>query len=165
MSFEYNSGPIEVFVVTNDDGTVNGYAEVSAVANLLMPYTRLTSAQLWNTTHNTYRIQNNNKSFIHAIVICKYLSAVPESDNQNYQHLRQLVRDLIVGDQKEVMNDIKEDLLDIKNKLADHQPDLLGDLNALLHVVKSEIVSEIKGLLEPPPVSLPEEENNIDTKE
>lgn len=149
MAFEYNSGPIEVFIVTNDEGLVNGYAEIGAVTQLLSPYTRLSSTQLWNTTHATYKIQNNNKSFVHAIVVCKYLSSIPESESQSYKNLRQLVQDLMVGDKKEseeFVSDVRKDLQEIKEKLEEKN-DYLSDFNGLLKVVKSEIVGEIKELL------------------
>ncbi|QBQ01615.1 p24 [Hyphantria cunea granulovirus] len=145
MSFDYNSGPIEVFIVTNDEGTVNGYAEVSAVAQLLSPFTRVSSTQLWNSTPISYRIQNNNKNYIHAVVVCKYLSAIPESSGDpNYNNLRQLVRDLMVGDQKESDDIIKELLNEIKElKSIMSNDSLLSDLSGLLRIFKSEIVSEI----------------------
>ncbi|AAS82676.1 ORF62 [Agrotis segetum granulovirus] len=150
MAFEYNSGPIEVFIVTNDEGLVNGYAEVNAVTQLLSPYTRLSHTQLWNATHPAYRIQNNNKNFIHAIVISKYLAAIPETEAQSYKNLRQLVRDLLVGDQNEENNEqiegIKKNLEEIKDKLEEKN-NYLSDFSGLLNVLKSEIVSEIRDLL------------------
>ncbi|APO13942.1 P24 [Plodia interpunctella granulovirus] len=159
MSFEYHSGPIEVFVVTNDGGGVNGFAEVTAVTQLLSPYTRISSAQLWNTTNNSYKIQNNGKNFIHAIAICKFLSSIPESDSASYKNLRQLVRDLMVGDQKEIEDEVKRELDEIKNSLAEcktelgqyknilsgFQDNILSDFSGLLRVLKSELINEISG--------------------
>lgn len=149
MAFEYNSGPIEVFIVSNDEGMVNGYAEIGAVAQLLSPYVRLSNTQLWNTTHATYKIQNNNKSFVHAIVVCKYLSSIPESESQSYKNLRQLVRDLMVGDQKEseaALEEVHKDLQEIKEKI-DEKNSYLSDVSGLLNVLKSELISDIKELL------------------
>ncbi|AAG27351.1 PxORF53 peptide [Plutella xylostella granulovirus] len=149
MSFEYNSEPIEVFIVTNDEGMVNGYAEVSVVCQMLSPYTRLNVSQLWNATPTSYKIQNNGKNYVHAIVICKYLASVSESDSQSYKNLRQLVRDLMVGDQKDdndALEEIKNNLHDIKHTLTqkDDQSNLLSDMNALLRIFKTEIINELK---------------------
>lgn len=148
MASEYNSGPIEVFIVTNDEGVVNGYAEIGAVTQLLSPYTRLSSTQLWNTTHATYKIQNNNKSFVHAIVVCKYLSSIPENESQSYKNLRQLVQDLMVGDKKEseeVITELRKELQEIKDKIEEKNN--LSDFSGLLNVLKSELVTELKEVI------------------
>ncbi|AAK70731.1 ORF71 P24capsid [Cydia pomonella granulovirus] len=151
MSFDYNSGPIEVFIVSNDEKGVNGYAEVSAVVHLLSPYTRITTTQLWNTVHASYKVQNNGKNFIHAIAICKFLSAIPENDSASYLSLRQLVRDLIVGDQRELDDETKRELVEIKEVLSDTRRiveqssnTMLGDFNGLLQILKSEILCDLK---------------------
>ncbi|QOD40025.1 p24 [Matsumuraeses phaseoli granulovirus] len=155
MSFEYNSGPIEVFMVCNEDNKeINGYAEVSAVSNLLSPYTRISTTQLWNTTHASYKIQNGGKNFIHAIAICKYLSSIPENESASYKNLRQLVRDLIVGDQKEMSDDTKLELGKIEAQLQilntkltemNNEKYTLSDYNGLLQILKRELLSELKG--------------------
>ncbi|AIS92062.1 capsid protein [Erinnyis ello granulovirus] len=156
MSFDYNSGPIEVFIVSNNEkSVVNGYAEVTAVANLLAPYTRISTTQIWNTTHPSYRVQNNGKNFVHAIAICKFLSAIPESDTPSYNSLRQLIRDLIVGDQNELEDATKKELTEIKEivKRLETSPNInnvLSDFNGLLRVLKSELLSELKDVLAPP---------------
>ncbi|AAQ21658.1 p24 capsid [Cryptophlebia leucotreta granulovirus] len=154
MSFDYNSGPIEVFIVSNDEKGVNGYAEVSAVVNLLSPFTRLTTTQLWNTTHSSYKIQNNGKNFIHAIAICKFLSVIPENDSANYQSLKQLVRDLILGDQKEIDDETKKELKDIKDLVNEtkkiirenhtNNNNMLSDFNGLLQILKTELLLDLK---------------------
>nr|UYX49693.1 p24 capsid [Darna trima granulovirus] len=154
MSFDYSSGQIEVFIVSNDKKEINGYAEVSAVAHLLSPYTRISSTQIWNTTHPSYKVQNNGKNFIHAIAICKYLSTIPESETASYESLRQLVRDLFVGDQKELDDETRRELEDIKDKLGEQTEcinklstsfeNVLGDFNSLLKIMKSELVDELR---------------------
>ncbi|UXX41865.1 p24 [Psilogramma increta granulovirus] len=155
MSFDYNSGPIEVFIVSNDEKGINGYAEVTAVANLLAPYTRISTTQIWNTTHPSYRVQNNGKNFVHAIAVCKYLCAIPETDTPSYKSLRQLVRDLIVGDQNELEDATKKELLEIKDlvkRLTSTLPNnntILSDFNGLLRILKSELISELKDFLAP----------------
>lgn len=161
MSFDYTSGPIEVFIVSNDEqGVTNGYAEVSAVAQLLSPFHRMSTTQIWNNTHSSYKIQHNGKNFIHAIAICKYLSTIPECDSLNYKGLRQLARDLFVGDQNsEQENKILADLQQIKNlledmvgQLNDKNNNILTDFNSLLRVLKTEIINElIDGVVETVP--------------
>ena len=156
MSFDYNSGPIEVFIVSNDEKGVNGYAEVTAVANLLAPYTRISTTQIWNTTHPSYRVQNNGKNFVHAIAVCKFLCAIPETDTPSYNSLRQLVRDLIVGDQNELEDATKKELMEIKEivkRLECVSPGnntFLSDFNGLLRILKSELLSELRDILAPP---------------
>ncbi|UOS85733.1 p24 [Pieris rapae granulovirus] len=160
MSFDYNSGPIEVFIVSNEEKGIDGYAEVSAVVNLLSPFLRVNNTQIWNTTHPSYKVQNNGKNYLHAIAICKYLSSIPESDTDSYKNLRQLIRDLFVGDQKEIedetrreLNEIKisiEELSKIKNTIDEIQilltkdNNILSDFNSLLRILKSELLSELK---------------------
>lgn len=140
-----------MFIVSNEDKGVDGYAEVSAVAHLLSPHTRVNATQLWNTTHASYRIQNGGKNFIHAIAISKHLASVPENDSSTYKSLRQLVRDLLVGDQKAVDDELKTELTEIKKSLVDMEAKLsqenntLSDFNGLLRVLKSELISELKG--------------------
>ncbi|ABQ52003.1 vp24 capsid [Spodoptera litura granulovirus] len=141
-----NSNPIEVFVVTNDDGKINGYAEINSVVQLLSPYTRLSSSQLWNSTQSTYRIQNNGKSFVHAFVLCKYLASIPESDSPSYKTLRQLVHDLLSPEPDNlIVEEFKETLESIHKKLDDYNSSVLGDIRALLNVFRSELVEELKG--------------------
>ncbi|AKR17434.1 P24 [Mocis latipes granulovirus] len=154
MSFDTNSNPIEVFIVTNDNGITNGFAEVSSVAQMLSPYTRVTSTQLWNSTPTCYKIQNNGKNFVHAFVVCKYLAAIPESDAPSYKNLRQLVHDLTIGgDTHEQLAPSAEllstiELLHTKiDQLQSHNESVLGNLGALLNVTKSEIMGEIKELV------------------
>ncbi|AKN80728.1 P24 [Diatraea saccharalis granulovirus] len=141
---------IEVFIVTNDENkNINGYAEVSAVANLLAPFIRISSTQLWNTTHGDYKIQNNGKNFIHAIAICKYLSSIPETDSENYKNLRRLVRDLITGDTSvdddtNTLMEMKDEINERLDKLFEQNANILSDFNGLLRVLKSELICELK---------------------
>nr|QNN89549.1 p24 [Pieris brassicae granulovirus] len=176
MSFDYNSGPIEVFIVSNEEKGIDGYAEVSAVVNLLSPFLRVNNTQIWNTTHPSYKVQNNGKNYLHAIAICKYLSSIPESDTDSYKNLRQLIRDLFVGDQKEIedetrreLNEIKisiEELSKIKNTIDEIQilltkdNNILSDFNGLLRILKSELLSELK-----PNETCNEKDNNKSIKE
>jgi len=154
MSFDTNSNPIEVFIVTNDNGSTNGFAEVSSVAQMLSPYTRITTTQLWNSTPSCYKIQNNGKNFVHAFVVCKYLATIPESDAPSYKNLRQLVHDLTASNADEgkaspsveVLNEI-ESLHKKLDLLQAHNESMLGNLGALLNVTKSEIIGDIKECL------------------
>ncbi|ABC61186.1 P24 capsid protein [Choristoneura occidentalis granulovirus] len=167
MSFDYNSGPIEVFLVTNDEKGVNGYAEVTAVAHLLSPFTRISTTQIWNTIHPSYKVQNNGKNFIHAIAICKYLSAIPESDSVAYTNLRQLVRDLFVGDQKEMDDETKKELSQIKvllEQLKESPSNILSDFNGLLNILKTEIIADLKKYLAPAPDIIDSMPNEVDIK-
>lgn len=156
MSFDYNSGPIEVFIVSNDEKGVNGYAEVTAVASLLAPYTRISTTQIWNTIHPSYRVQNNGKNFVHAIAICKFLCAIPETDTPSYNSLRQLVRDLMVGDQNELEDATKKELMEIKEivqrleNVSSDNSTVLSDFNGLLRILKSELLADLKDILAPP---------------
>lgn len=154
MSFDNNSGPIEVFIVTNDDGSTNGFAEISAVAQMLSPYTRITTTQLWNSTPSCYKIQNNGKNFVHAFVVCKYLATIPETDAHSYKNLRQLVQDLTTNDKDVDRGQLSVDVLPeieaIHKKidlLQAHNEAMLSNFGALLNVVRSEIISEIGDLL------------------
>ncbi|AAP85697.1 p24-capsid [Adoxophyes orana granulovirus] len=149
MSFDYSTGQIEVFIVSNDDNTINGYAEVNSVAQLLTPFIRVTPTQIWNNTIPSYRIQNDNKNFVHAIVICKYISSITASDSQNYLNLKQLIKDLFVGDQialsdesKLELQKINDTLNDINSKV-DNYNNTLSDVNSLLKVFKSELLNEL----------------------
>ncbi|ACH69433.1 p24 [Trichoplusia ni granulovirus LBIV-12] len=154
MSFDTNSNPIEVFIVTNDNGSTNGFAEVSSVAQMLSPYTRITTTQLWNSTPSCYKIQNNGKNFVHAFVVCKYLATIPESDAPSYKNLRQLVHDLTANNSNEdkasssveVLNEI-ESLHKKVDQLQSHNESMLGNLGALLNVTKTEIIGDIKECL------------------
>ncbi|AEB00345.1 p24 capsid [Clostera anachoreta granulovirus] len=155
MAFEYTGGPIEVFIVSDEEKGVNGYAEVTAVCQLLSPYTRLTPTQLWNTTHPSYRIQNAGKNFIHAIAVCKHISAIPENESAGYASLRRLVRDLFVGDQREVEDEVRRELAGLKvavseiGEVLESRPrdsdTTLSDFNSLLRVLKAELISELRG--------------------
>ncbi|AJK91726.1 p24 [Spodoptera frugiperda granulovirus] len=154
MSFDANShGPIEVFIVTNDDGSINGFAEVSAVAQMLSPYTRISSSQLWNATPTCYKIQNNGKNFVHAYVVCKYLATIPETDAPSYKNLRQLVHDLTVGepvDKNHNVVDLTPEIEELHKKvdsIQEYNQSILGNLGALLHVLRNDILGEINSLL------------------
>ncbi|AAF05194.1 ORF80 [Xestia c-nigrum granulovirus] len=154
MSFDTNTNPIEVFIVTNDNGSTNGFAEVSSVAQMLSPYTRITTTQLWNSTPSCYKIQNNGKNFVHAFVVCKYLATIPESDAPSYKNLRQLVHDLTANNSdEEKAASSAEMLTEIEllhkkvDQLQSHNESMLGNLGALLNVTKSEIIGEIKEFL------------------
>lgn len=152
MSFDTNSHhPIEVFIVTNDDGSINGFAEVTAVAQMLSPYTRVSSSQLWNATPTCYKIQNNGKSFVHAYVVCKYLAAIPETDAPSYKNLRQLVHDLTVGESVDKRHDDLtpkiEELHKKVDSIQEYNQSILGNLGALLHVLRNDILGEINNLL------------------
>lgn len=149
MSFDYNSGPIEVFIVTDEEGGVNGYAEINAVSQLLAPHARVGSAQLWNSAHSSYRIQNNGKSFVHALVIARYLSSVPESDAQSYRNLRQLVRDLTVGDQREpepALEGVRLELARLVERASGPEHGL-AEINGLLRILKTELLAEMGEML------------------
>lgn len=151
MSFDNASIPIEVFIVTNDDGSTNGFAEVSSVTQMLSPYARVTTTQLWNSTPSCYKIQNNGKNFVHAFVICKYLATIPESDSPSYKNLRQLVQDLTQTERESDHSPVNAEILkelEVKlEQLQSHSQDMLGNIGGLLNVVKSEIIGEIKDML------------------
>ncbi|AQQ80339.1 P24 [Betabaculovirus altermyunipunctae] len=153
MSFDNASNPIEVFIVTNDDGTTNGFAEVTSVTQMLSPYTRINTAQLWNSTPTCYKIQNNGKNFVHAYVVCKYLAAIPETDAQSYKNLRQLVADLTATESKQQHAsalDLVPSIAVLEKKidqLQAHNESMLSNVGALLNVIKSEIICEVNDLL------------------
>ncbi|AMF83804.1 p24 [Cnaphalocrocis medinalis granulovirus] len=150
MSFDYNSGPIDVFIVSNDESKViNGYAEINGVSNLLSPFTRISANQLWNSTHTSYRMETNTAKFIHAIAICKYMNALPENNSPAYIQLRRLIRDLFVGEQQNEEEKEKENnklLIDIKQSLQNlENNNILNDINTSLNIFKHELLQNIKG--------------------
>lgn len=137
-----SESPIEVFVVNGADGTVDGYAEVGSVTKLFGSFSRsatITPGQLWNGTPSCYRIQNQGKNFVHALVIAKYLGNVPEGEfnSASYKQLRDLVRDLLSQNQKSDHAD------DDDHRRADDTASLLQNIDALLRVFKTELVIDI----------------------
>ncbi|AAM70261.1 P24 capsid protein [Phthorimaea operculella granulovirus] len=140
-SFDYNFGPIEVFIVSNEDKQVDGYVEVNALSHLLAPFTRITGTQLWNNTHAAYKIQNNGKNFIHAIIVCKYLCVITDHQSSNYISLRQLVRDLLAGEQKEDEDKQKlDEIYDNTKFVRQFSDNLLSDINGLLCTFRTELL-------------------------
>ncbi|AKC91649.1 p24 [Lambdina fiscellaria nucleopolyhedrovirus] len=121
--FQYDDEVIEVVVIENGDDDRDGYVEIDAAAKLLTAVATVrgfNKAVLWTNMLPSHKLVRNNRNYVHAFAICRYLSAYNLSNSNHppqYYILKRLVADLIVGAQSQIVDPID----DIKTRLCSLQ--------------------------------------------
>lgn len=134
--FRYEDELIDVFVVENArDGWVDrdAFVELKAACKLMAPLVHLrhfSPAMLWANTVTSHRLTKNNKNYVHAFSLCKYLANYNMGERAHpsqYYTLKRLLGDLLVGGQNEpAPGPTDESLNDIKSRLCSLQECLVS---------------------------------------
>lgn len=130
QQFQYKDKLLEVVIIENGEDDRDGYVELTAAAQLLAPLVSIRGfnpAVLWANVHNSQRLTRNNKNYVHAFALGRYLSAYNMSSNGGGHRpellvLKQLICDLLMGAQSHVVDPLQ----DIKTQLCTLQECLTG---------------------------------------
>ncbi|AAZ38177.1 P24 [Agrotis segetum nucleopolyhedrovirus A] len=132
LQFQYQDKLLEVVIIENDDGDRDGYVELSAIAQLIAPIVNIrgfNAAVMWANVHTSQRLMRNNKNYVHAFALGRYLSSYKLSSADRHRAellvLKQLMGDLLIGAQSQVV----DPLIDIKTQLCSLQECLSGNNN------------------------------------
>ncbi|ACI28717.1 P24 [Agrotis ipsilon multiple nucleopolyhedrovirus] len=123
QQFQYNDKLLEVVIIENGDDDRDGYVELTAVAQLVAPIVNIRGfnpAVMWANVHNSQRLTRNNKNYVHAFALGRYLSSYKLSSSSSRPELivlKQLICDLLMGAQSQVV----DPLVDIKAQLCNLQ--------------------------------------------
>jgi Baculovirus P24 capsid protein len=122
--FKYDDKFLEVVIIENDDDDRDGYVELSAITQLLLPLVNIrgfNQAVMWANTLTSHKLVKNNKHYVHSFAIGRYLSSYAFSDKvkhpPQYYVIKRLMCDLLIGAQSEIINPLS----DIQNQLCSLQ--------------------------------------------